>query len=117
MDNFNPYFESCKISNRNMTHLAMKERDDNHNNFINCLIPTTRKVDEYYCQDIKKIDDSFEKNKYKDINMLKGVYISNKNCYWKRYYSDKGEWENQFQEKSYNDSIFNIQTKRKHLTK
>ena len=47
-----------------------------------------------------------------EFEILKGLSITNKNCYWKKPQYNNGPWEHQF--KPYTGEVqFNIQTKRK----
>lgn len=120
MKKYNPYEESCKISTHHMSQLAIKERDTNHNNFMThmnilSLMPS---YDSCRNNDSESTEDEEVKKRRKDEidTIVKGgVFITNKNCYFKRYHSKNGEWEKQFLPLSNLDNrgLFNVQTKRK----
>ena len=91
--------ESCKLSLQHMTKLAIKERDYNHYNFVTTITTPVS----YTCPDTVK-----------ELDVLRGVTMTNKNCYYKRPEYNKGKWENQFQKDLpyEKDVMFNVQTKR-----
>ena len=91
--------ESCRISQEHMTQLAIKERDYNHYNFATAITTPSPLI----------VPDAD-----KEHNVLRGLLITNKNCYFKRPEYNRGEWEGQFHI-SYpfdKESMFNVQTKR-----
>lgn len=118
MKKYNPYEESCKISTHHMSQLAIKERDANHNNFMTHMNRSSlmRLNDSCQNNDIENKDEELKRRQDEETIVKGGVFITNKNCYFKRYHSKNGEWEKQFQPISSMDNrgVFNVQTKRKH---
>lgn len=122
MKKYNPYEESCKISTNHMSQLAIKERDTYHNNFMTHMNRLSLTQSNDSCQTNNSETNDFEnkeelKRRQDEIDTIVkgGVFITNKNCYFKRYYSKNGEWEKQFLPilNMDNRSLFNVQTKRK----
>lgn len=98
---FNPKIESCKISTDHMTRLAIQNRDFNHQEFVGHMTIPQYIAPPTEDQEIKK-----------EFEILQGLSITNKNCYWKKPEYNAGPWEKQFT--PYVGEIqFNVQTKRK----
>lgn len=87
--------ESERISLEHMTTLATQYRDSNHYQFLNnfhILSPTIPTSDEEHL-------------------VLRGVNITNKNCYYKKPAYPAGEWEKQFKTIMSDEIKFNIRSK------
>lgn len=90
--------DSCRLSQEHMSKLAIKERDQFHYNFVNQM--------NYAAAAAVVAPDSDQEHA-----VLRGLTITNKNCYFKRPLAVSGTWEQQF------DSVpikneFNLQTKK-----
>lgn len=93
--------QSAELACAHMKELAIKQRDQNHNNFISQInnITTTYPI--------------LTNMLNKEHNILKGYYIDKKNCVYKRPEYNRGEWENQFQTLGLSNELFNVQTKKR----
>lgn len=105
-NNYVPSLESCKLSTEHMSKLAIKERDMWHYNFGN-ILNNPQSISR--CVNNGEEDDIASEERH---NIIKGVRITNKNCYYQRYHSDKGDWMNQFNENVTNNN-FLVNTKRR----
>ena len=110
MNKFDPYFESCKLSTEHMSRLAIQERDRSHFHFYNSF-NNAQSSDFSKCG---KQDFEIEDRLVRQHNLLKGSKITNKNCHYTPFRSEKDEWYSQFEDgPDLSEKVFDIQTKRR----
>lgn len=91
---------ACVASSDHISQLNLKAHHENHDNFI-------RRMTSYDTSD----------NKHNDLEqeLLHGIQITNKNCYYQRPQESKGNWEKQFNSVLvHNHNMFDFQTKRRY---
>jgi hypothetical protein len=118
MTNLNLEQMSCAISTKHMSELAKKERDSNFYQFVQNM---GSQLNSANCPEKRFMSGSIE-NDYvdektnfsdKEQEILQGLFITNKNCYYERQKSNDNPWEKQFQQLLPAMNGFNIQTKSK----
>jgi hypothetical protein len=110
---------SCDISMSHMTELAKRERDANFHHFVQNMGAQLRSAN---CPERRfmsgNIQDDFvynEKNLLhvsdREQDIMQGLYITNKNCWYERPKINNHIWEKQFTTLLPDIKGFNIQTK------
>ena len=110
---------SCAISMKHMSELAKKERDDNFYKFVQNMgsqlrsthCPERRFMTGYVEDDFVNADKKAQHISDREQDILQGLYITNKNCWYTRPKASNNDWEKQFTTLINDIEGFNIQTK------